>query len=1088
MTPRTFDGISGQYYIASTTQDQSIYFFYSRDSYKINYLDGIYVDGNGNILDEDKEATWGTSGDILYQADISSYGKGGANYYTPAKANYVFDGWYIDKACTHPYNFTTMPKGGVTVYAKWRQIEYRVFLHPNAGTDPNLDWGSDSVSTSFRVSLGDTVSTPTGKREGSGYEFVGWYTDPSLSSSSLFSSYIVLNEDTVTTPYDKTESTETDKWGNPTQQINKDIDRFWITKKLDLYAKWRKILEGAEGIGILYYPRDGKGNTGRGMPTDTSLYPDLAEATAQAACRAPEGMFFKHWVVQDWDETQGKYVDTNIIVKPGEKFIVREEYAEKAAVADQPGKYTYTIRLRPEFDEAADGESTHIWWFKNYSDNDAGRHDSFHQNEDIGINEAVPIPDAPARDGYIFLGWARVLTGTSESAAGTEGNPPTGKVLELTENDIYLKYQDGKYYLNDATSDYNGREVTQVAADDRLQYHDMYAVWQTRGYLQMRKQFDVQNFYLDGEDMEKLWTVLEFTVQDSQGNYVKLKKETEGVNAGHYIYDGVVTPSEVNAGTAIPKIPLSAFVRESGSASTHEHTYTQLAWLPVDTYTFKEDVNQARTLLPGYRLKEGGELVSEQTVTITKGTYGNTAAIGSGMSNLQNKYTGEDNYSRLKVTKTVKGHAPQDVTNAKRYYFVVINDTMTEAVGETVYVVNSDNDNNGSFTTDVTKATIYNVKPNDNNIYTGDSDDARLNDGTNGIKVVAGNEYHVVELTETTTPAVTADQSPEISGYTWTGTVSPETVTPVKGTPSAITLTNDYKANFGSLNLTKIAAGEKPNGVDDHEFLMIVKNEDGKFIKDDGTVSDDEVTIAVKPGETKTIENLLPGQYTVSEKTEAPDPFPAYSLEVAVAERTPASTENPFASATETNESAVVEIVAGQQKEVVVQNTYTLIRQNVKIQKVNESGSGLSGATFDLTSEETIIGFNDLRNLVSMNTEGKIGFLPSGNSADDTLFSLPIGQYILTEISAPAGYNKLSGLITFNVTEDGISLLGGNPMNVTLTKDESSGVWTITIPNQPGVELPATGGSGTALYYILGAALVLGAGVALMLMKKKKHE
>ena len=388
----------------------------------------------------------------------------------------------------------------------------------------------------------------------------------------------------------------------------------------------------------------------------------------------------------------------------------------------------------------------------------------------------------------------------------------------------------------------------------------------------------------------------------------------------------------------------------------------------------------------------------------------------------------------------------------------------------------------------MTKATIYNVKPNDNNIYTGDSDDARLNDGTNGIKVVAGNEYHVVELTETTTPAVTADQSPEISGYTWTGTVSPETVTPVKGTPSAITLTNDYKANFGSLNLTKIAAGEKPNGVDDHEFLMIVKNEDGKFIKDDGTVSDDEVTIAVKPGETKTIENLLPGQYTVSEKTEAPDPFPAYSLEVAVAERTPASTEDPFASATETNESAGVEIVAGQQKEVVVQNTYTLIRQNVKIQKVNESGSGLSGATFDLTSEETIIGFNDLRNLVSMNTEGKIGFLPSGNSADDTLFSLPIGQYILTEISAPAGYNKLSGLITFNVTEDGISLLGGNPMNVTLTKDESSGVWTITIPNQPGVELPATGGSGTALYYILGAALVLGAGVALMLMKKKKHE
>lgn len=183
-------------------QDDHLYFFYTRNSYQILYRDGICVDGNGNPIDESNLGVLGESSQEEYQADLSSYNKGGSDYFAPTRDGYVFEGWYIDSACTQPYTFTTMPEGGIQVYAKWRQLQYRVFLHPNTD-DASLDWGSDNVSLTFRVPIGGTVVTPNGRRNG--YELVGWYLDPECRQMIDPESYI-LNETTVTTPYDKTKT------------------------------------------------------------------------------------------------------------------------------------------------------------------------------------------------------------------------------------------------------------------------------------------------------------------------------------------------------------------------------------------------------------------------------------------------------------------------------------------------------------------------------------------------------------------------------------------------------------------------------------------------------------------------------------------------------------------------------------------------------------------------------------------------------------------------------------------------------------------------------------------------------------------
>ena len=459
-------------------------YIYDRQQFPISYFDGNYVDGSGNTIQNRAEHLLHESEDDIPQgAPIPEDYK---NYIPEApEPGYVFDGWYADEGCTTPYVWDTMTIDGIKVYAKWRQEQYRVFLHPNAGTDPALDWGDDSVETSFRVSYGGKVSTPTGTREGSGYEFVGWYTDPDFSASSLFNQDTVLNNDTVTTPYDQTDDTELDKWGNTEQEgFNKDHDenRFWITRKLDLYARWRKILEGAEGINVVYTPDDGQGNVGTNEPTDSSSYPDQSQATAQAACTAPVNsdglqLVFKHWVLQQWDETQEDYIDTETILVPGDPFTVDERLAHKEEDTENPGSYKYTIQLRAEYAEPESGLPTHIWWFKN--DSDADRHDSFHQDVPIQINEAVSIQSAPTRDGYEFLGWARVPVSTSESRPGEGDAPPTGKVLEnLGESDLYLKYDDGTFTLNDSSA----KSVSKVAADEKEPYHDMYAVWKKKSY------------------------------------------------------------------------------------------------------------------------------------------------------------------------------------------------------------------------------------------------------------------------------------------------------------------------------------------------------------------------------------------------------------------------------------------------------------------------------------------------------------------------------------------------------------------------------------------------------------------------------
>ncbi len=106
-----------------------------------------------------------------------------------------------------------------------------------------------------------------------------------------------------------------------------------------------------------------------------------------------------------------------------------------------------------------------------------------------------------------------------------------------------------------------------------------------------------------------------------------------------------------------------------------------------------------------------------------------------------------------------------------------------------------------------------------------------------------------------------------------------------------------------------------------------------------------------------------------------------------------------------------------------------------------------------------------------------------------SFFGLGTGTYYLTETKAPPQYNKLANPIKIEIT--------ANPTftspNWTIKRDGSvltapNGIYEFKVVNNKGVTLPGTGGSGTAIFYIIGGIMVTGAFVLLITKKRMTNK
>lgn len=141
----------------------------------------------------------------------------------------------------------------------------------------------------------------------------------------------------------------------------------------------------------------------------------------------------------------------------------------------------------------------------------------------------------------------------------------------------------------------------------------------------------------------------------------------------------------------------------------------------------------------------------------------------------------------------------------------------------------------------------------------------------------------------------------------------------------------------------------------------------------------------------------------------------------------------------------------------------------------------LEGAEFVLYKEVTLEGAteatkmyykwdNTAKKVEWVTTQADATTVRTDNKGAASFKGLADGTYQLVETKAPAGYNQLTG-----------------PKEVTVagsTTDTTKLTVTEKVANQAGTLLPSTGGMGTTVFYVLGAVLVVGAGVLLVTKKR----
>lgn len=158
--------------------------------------------------------------------------------------------------------------------------------------------------------------------------------------------------------------------------------------------------------------------------------------------------------------------------------------------------------------------------------------------------------------------------------------------------------------------------------------------------------------------------------------------------------------------------------------------------------------------------------------------------------------------------------------------------------------------------------------------------------------------------------------------------------------------------------------------------------------------------------------------------------------------------------------------------------------------KSDESGKALSNAKFELFDDETagskipLVSLGDGSYRVASADERSEDSFDSAviitpESGAVTICGLGSGTYWLEEIEAPAGYNRLSGRVSVSIDDADNNLI----FDEGFYKDGG-----VHVVNKTGSELPSTGGMGTTVLYIVGGALVVGAGITLVVRRRMSAE
>ena len=148
-------------------------------SYVANYAVGIYT------------ITFESNGGSTVDSIVKEYQQPISMPTVPHKEGYKFMGWYKDQGLSELFEFNYMPDKNITLYASWVKNTYLIQFDTNGGTKMN----------SISVEHNDRLVKPTAPYK-EGYDFVGWYTDSSLTELYNFD-YLVNKDMTLYASFNK---------------------------------------------------------------------------------------------------------------------------------------------------------------------------------------------------------------------------------------------------------------------------------------------------------------------------------------------------------------------------------------------------------------------------------------------------------------------------------------------------------------------------------------------------------------------------------------------------------------------------------------------------------------------------------------------------------------------------------------------------------------------------------------------------------------------------------------------------------------------------------------------------------------------
>ena len=179
----------------------------------------------------------------------------------------------------------------------------------------------------------------------------------------------------------------------------------------------------------------------------------------------------------------------------------------------------------------------------------------------------------------------------------------------------------------------------------------------------------------------------------------------------------------------------------------------------------------------------------------------------------------------------------------------------------------------------------------------------------------------------------------------------------------------------------------------------------------------------------------------------------------------------------------------------------TIFTYAIALKKVDNKGTALPDAVFEFPFYVKSDADTDGAYIYAGTTakEGLTNKITTPENGVIIVKGVKSGSYKITEVTAPAGYNKLTAPVAVEAKKTGqistnTTVYLDENGNITNTETDKKTEVNVDIPNiaatavvvvnKAGTELPSTGGMGTTIFYVLGAVLVVGAGVLLVTKKR----